>query len=368
MTSNTCLPSRSEPDWPRTRDRMADPGLAPSSTHMPESYALDGSPDLDSYDVIAVAMSFGKDSIATLLTLLERGVDPSRIELHHHDIDGDGPLFMDWACTRDYGRQLAAALRLPLYFSYREGGLHREMHRQNTPTAPVAFETPDGEVRRAGGGSGRLGTRLRFPQVTASLMTRYCSAYGKIGVMDALISNQDRFLGKRTLVCTGERAAESPARSRYPVFERHRTDTRLGSRRRRHVDHWRPVHGWSEEEVWRALERHGIVPHVAYQLGWSRLSCMTCIFVSPNCWATIRLLFPERFEFIAERERAFGFTIQRHASVVELADRGTPYRAALGRPDLIAQAVDPVWRLPSIIARREWRLPAGAYGDQAGPT
>lgn len=328
----------------------------------------DVSPDLDSYDVIIVAMSFGKDSLATLLTLLEQGVDPARIELHHHDIDGDGPQFMDWACTRDYGRQLAAALKIPLYCSYRAGGLHREMHRLNTPTAPVYFETPAGPLAQAGGDSGRLGTRMRFPQVTASLMTRYCSAYGKIGVMDAVISNQDRFLGMRTLVCTGERATESPSRSRYATFEPHRTDTRFGTRRRRHVDHWRPVHGWSEDEVWAALERHGIVPHVAYELGWSRLSCMTCIFVSPSCWATIRLLFPDRFEAIAERERAFGYTIQRHANVGELADRGTPFRAALERPDLVAQATDPVWRLPSVISRRDWRLPAGAFGDQAGPT
>src|SRR3546814_19920193 len=86
--------------------------------------------------------------------------------------------------------------------------------------------------------------------------------------MAASIRNQDRFLGKRTLVVTGERAQESVARSKYQTFERHRTDTRDGTRKARHVDHWRPIHAWTEEQVWAVIQRFGIVPHVAYQLGW----------------------------------------------------------------------------------------------------
>ena len=43
------------------------------------------------YDVIVVAFSACKDSLACLLTLLEAGVPPARIELRHHDVDGGGP-------------------------------------------------------------------------------------------------------------------------------------------------------------------------------------------------------------------------------------------------------------------------------------
>lgn len=57
-------------------------------------------PDLASYDRIALAFSAGKDSLACLLHLLGRGLPASRIELHHHDVDGGGDLFMDWACSR----------------------------------------------------------------------------------------------------------------------------------------------------------------------------------------------------------------------------------------------------------------------------
>lgn len=49
-----------------------------------------------SYDPIVVAFAGGKDCTAALLHLLERGADPRRIELAHHDIDAGGPTLMDW--------------------------------------------------------------------------------------------------------------------------------------------------------------------------------------------------------------------------------------------------------------------------------
>jgi hypothetical protein len=73
----------------------------------------------------------------------------------------------------------------------------------------------------------------------------------------SLIRGDDRFLGRRALVVTGERAEESPSRARYASFEPHRTDTQAGTRRQRHVDHWRPVHRWREREVWEAVRRVG---------------------------------------------------------------------------------------------------------------
>ena len=35
------------------------------------------------------------------------------------------------------------------------------------------------------------------------------------------------------------------------------------------------------------MRRHGILPAPAYRLGWSRLSCIACIFGSPNQWAEL---------------------------------------------------------------------------------
>lgn len=324
--------------------------------------------DLHSYDHYLVGFSGGKDCLAATLWLLEQGVSPSQIELHHHDVDGEGPVFMDWPCTLSYCEAVGRALGIRVYRSYREGGFLREMLRDNAPTAAVVFETPDGHSRRVGGVSDKLGTRLKFPQLSASLRTRWCSGSTKVDVFDALICNQDRFLGKRTLVITGERAEESANRAHYAPFEPHRKDTRHGTRRRRLVDHWRPVHGWSEAEVWAIIRKHGIVPHVAYGLGWSRLSCRGCIFLSANGVRTLRDVFPEAFEEIAAREDSFSVTIKRDASWRELAARGRPYAAALQRQDLVAQARSRDWYLPIVVSPEKWELPAGAFGEGGGPS
>ena len=325
-----------------------------------------GTPILRSYDHVVLFTSGGKDATACLLHLLEQGVDPDRIELHHHEVDGHGATFMDWPVTGAYVAAQAEAFGLPLFRSWREGGFEREMLRQDAPTAPILFETPHGLMRA--GGAGPRNTRLRFPQVSADLSVRWCSAALKIGVGAALIAGQDRFLGRRTLVVTGERAQESAARARYANFEPHRTDTRGGARRPRHVDHWRPVHGWDEARVWEALRRHGVRPHPAYELGWSRLSCMACIFGSAAQWATIRHIAPTLFERIAAYEERFGRTIQRARSIRALADLGRPYPAALARSDLVALALGETWDLPILGPPSAWTLPVGAFGEAAGPT
>ena len=186
---------------------------------------------LESYDTIIVAFSGGKDSLACLLDLLDRGVSKSRIELWHHDIDGrEGSTLMDWACTRDYCCKIAEALGVRLYYSWKVGGFEREMLRDHARTAPTAFEGPEG-VQYVGGDRGGENTRRQFPQVSADLSVRWCSSYLKIDVCAAAIRNQDRFIGKRVLVVTGERAEESPGRAKYETFETDRADLRDGKRR-----------------------------------------------------------------------------------------------------------------------------------------
>ena len=325
-------------------------------------------PDLDSYDRILVAYSGGKDCTACLLHLLELGVPKGRIELHHHDVDG-GWAFMDWPVTPDYCRAIAQALDIPIFFSWKEGGFLGEMQRDGTPTAPIRFEYPDsdGEVLvRSVGGQGPAGTRGRFPQVSADLSVRWCSSYLKIDVFAAMVRNQDRFLNVRTLVITGERADESTARSRYAQFEPHRADTRNSTRRMRHIDHWRPVHTWAESEVWSIMSRHGIVPHVAYQMGWGRLSCMTCIFGSKNQWASVDVVAPRRLNRIATSEQASGKTIHRTQSVRKRAADGSPYAAINEELVDIAMGYKPL--PPVLIDPALWQLPAGAYGESTGPT
>jgi 3'-phosphoadenosine 5'-phosphosulfate sulfotransferase (PAPS reductase)/FAD synthetase len=67
---------------------------------------------------------------------------------------------------------------------------------------------------------------MLFPQVSADLSVRWCSAYLKIDVAALSISNDPWFKGSRkVLYLSGERRQESSARSRYAEMEQHRTAT-----------------------------------------------------------------------------------------------------------------------------------------------
>lgn len=320
-------------------------------------------PDLTSYQKILVMMSGGKDSLACLLHLLEQGVDPSIIELWHHDIDGrEGSTLMDWPITRSYCEALAKAFNIPLYFSWKVGGFEREMNKNNAITAPTKFETPDG-IGKSGGTTGKPGTRLMFPQVSRDLRVRWCSPYLKIAVCSVAINNQTRFLNSRTLVVTGERALESPGRAKYKTFEPHTTNS-PSPRLRRHVDHWRPVHAWGEEEVWAIIEKYRVNPHPAYHLGFGRVSCMTCIFASENQWATVKRIAHKKFYAISDYEIKYGKTIDRDMSVRKQAGLGTVFGSITD--EMVALALSTNYTAPIFIDN--WKLPGGAFGESCGPT
>ena len=324
--------------------------------------------NLHSYDHIIVAFSGGKDSIASFLYLLDHGVDKDKIELWHHCVDGkEGSTMMDWACTEDYCRKFAEAFGVKMLFSWKEGGFEREMLRNGQKTAPNHFEyfNEDNiiECGISGGTSGKDGTRRKFPQVSPDLSVRWCSAYLKIDVCTAAINNQPRFIGKKTLVVTGERAQESAARSKYKTFEPDRADNRNGKRIIRLVDHLRPVHAFLEEDVWEMLKKYNVNPHPAYRLGWGRLSCIACIFGSNNQWASLNKINPAQAERIANYEKEFGVTIKRKLSIPEVIAKGIPYEMD---DDVKIQGLSHEYYQPIFV--EEWTLPSGAFAESDGPT
>lgn len=329
----------------------------------PEPEAAEFVLDLETYDLVLLAFSGGKDSLAMLLHLLELGYPKERIEVHHHCVDGrEGSTLMDWPITEAYCEAVCKALGVRLTFSWREGGFEREMSRNGTATAPVWI--PDGDGYRAIGGDGPAGTRRKFPQVSASLTTRWCSSYLKIDPMARYLCNDAKFLSKRTLVLTGERADESPARSKYREFEPHRSDTRNSRRNPRHVDVWRAVHKWNERRVWDLIAKWKVVAHPCYHLGaWSRCSCRACIFGNPDQWASLRAIAPAQFEQIAAYEAEFKVTIHRRRSVTERADAGSPYTFDQKWVELANSR-----EFNHLVFTDPWQLPQGAFGDGCGPT
>ena len=182
------------------------------SEHMKKIFLPELLP-LEEYDLIAVLLSGGKDSIACYYKLLELGVPKEKIEFWHHDIDGGHPLRrMDWRCTQNYVRAFSEAEGVPLRLSWRVNGFFGELYRIGA-SEPIEWMEPDtGEIKQCRLSRNyikcrelkekvteqledelkKYGYRMKFPAKTGDLSRRWCSAYLKIMVADAVVSNLDR--------------------------------------------------------------------------------------------------------------------------------------------------------------------------------
>lgn len=302
--------------------------------------------------IYIVAFSGGKDSVAMTLHLLEQGVSKSSIHLHHHDVDGAGDNIWDWGGTRSYCEAFAKEMGLQLFFSYRNGGIHREMMRENSGLQDVYYQSePDGMFNILQSRPGNS-TRRKFPAVAASLQTRWCSSCVKIDVLRRVIPAM--YKEGEYVVCTGERKEESANRAKYAQTERH-----VCSSSKRDVTAWRPMLCYEEMDVWDTLQRWKIQPHPCYELGYPRCSCQICIFGSANIWASNYELSPEKVQFIAEREKELLHTLYDGMTIHDKVSKGTSFI----KPDKKARwASEALHRFTSpIIVPGIWKLPDGAY-------
>lgn len=300
-----------------------------------------------------VCFSGGKDSIAMVLYLLERGVERNRIVLHHHDVDGGGENLFDWAVTTEYCRAFAQQFQLDILFSFRDGGILREIYRENEGLQDILYQQePGGEYIRLKSQKGNS-TRRKFPAVAADLRTRWCSSTVKIDVLSRVISNNPQYAQGNFIICTGERRQESSNRAKYLKAEKYRTHTK-----KRNAYQWRPIIDWTEENVWHIIESHKVQVHPCYELGWNRCSCQTCIFSSADIWASVFDINPEKVYRFIDIEKEIEHTLYNKMTLEDKVLKGNSFIVL--DSDFWIQQATKAFTMP-IIVEGEWTLPKGAY-------
>lgn len=327
---------------------------------------------LEEYDKIIVSESGGKDSMACLFYLLNLGVPAHKIELWHQSVDGGGDHFedfMDWPVTESYIEAVGQHFGIKTSFQWRANGIYGEMMRKDSLTGDVYYYD-NGKTYLLPTRNGKLSTRLKWPAMSPDLRVRWCSAYVKIDVFRRVLNNHPDFQGTKenpvkVLVITGERREESPNRAKY--FE---TEIHACSNANRIVHAWRPVIDWSERDVWDEYEKRRFLPHPAYLLGWNRTSCFGCIFSTPDLWAMMREIAPERFYRLVETEKRLNHTIDTNRITLEQkADMGSIDR--LPKDERLSKwvqvALNRNFKKEDLIMDK-WEVPSGAFrGSDGGP-
>lgn len=252
-------------------------------------------PDLESYDVIEMSSSGGKDSqamkvyVASLLRargLLRRGI------VVHADlgrVEWPGSPYVVWA--------QANALGLPFMKVSREQGDLLE------------------HVEAYG----------RWPMPTE----RYCTSDHKRGQIYrafthlAELVRAERPDDKRPvkiLNCIGLRAEESPGRKkRPPLLLRDRKPTGKGTVKI--VDVWLPIQSWTEADVWTVCSMSGLPIHPAYAFGFPRASCRFCIYMTkPAALLRAGELFPDLLAEYVRIERKVDHEFVHHLPLAKIQD------------------------------------------------
>lgn len=312
---------------------------------------------------IIVCFSGGKDSIAMVLTLLERGIAKERIVLHHQNVDGESRAWFDWPITRSYCQAFARAFGLTYLEQYRAGGIMGEATKENAQSGGTYYQEEQGGAFLHLESKAKVGTRLKYPMVCGDMQKRWCSSVAKMEPHHRALRALYPIGGevKQLIVCTGERWQESKQRSKYKALQWHKVNAK-----ERQVLQWRPLVSWPEGRVWQIIKRHQVQPHPCYVLGWGRASCMTCIFNSANHWRTLLEIAPERVKGMHTKELEFNHTLYQQETIMERALRGQSLLEAL--PDQVREEWLPValgTEFTKEIITDNWQLPAGAYSAQA---
>jgi len=213
----------------------------------PTSSPASSEPGLASYDIILANSSAGKDSQAMLDYLAERcralGI-LDRLAVAHADLGR-----VEWPGTPELAEEHARHYGLRFFRVRRQQGdlLHQVEQRGKWPGPKTRYCTSDHK-------------RAQVQRVMTALVRK--------------LREDGLRRPVRILNCMGHRAQESPKRAQMQGFEHDQS----ASNGRRWVDIWRPLHAWTEPQVWARIRQAGTRVHWAYSLGMPRLSCCFCIY------------------------------------------------------------------------------------------
>lgn len=219
-------------------------------------------------EVIFVNHSGGKDSQAMLAYIMRQGFT-GRVVLVHSDL-GE----MEWE---------------PMHGFITANGFGCELHV--VKPAQDFFEL----CRRF----------ARLPSGVA----RFCTSELKTAPIARFIKAYMKAHGfTRGINAIGIRAEESPSRAKKNPFA---LNSKLSTKRDGvQVWEWFPIFNYTVSDVWFEIKKAGQQPHAIYSQGFSRLSCVFCVFGRVEEHRKAKELRPELFAKVAKLERELGKTIR----------------------------------------------------------
>ena len=150
----------------------------------------------------------------------------------------------------------------------------------------------------------RVETRGMFP----GPRWRWCTSDFKRGPIERelrrFLKAHPRF-GGRIVNCMGMRADESSDRARLVPWKHNNLNSKAG----RDWYDWLPVHAFSTTDVFRVIEQAGQQPHWAYAEGATRVSCIFCLYGTPQDFRIGARLYPNLYRRYADIERRTGHTL-----------------------------------------------------------
>jgi len=234
-----------------------------------------------------ISMSGGKDSLATRLVAIEKGIEHIAV---FADTGNEHQVTMDYL---DYLEEATGPIfRVKADFSVRMAKKAEFIKTKWPGKHGVSQEFADSAANLlVPTGSPFLDLAIyksRFPSTKA----RFCSVELKREILTDF-SNSKQQDGERVYSWQGVRADESLARMHLPQWQRED----------KYFIVVRPILGWTAERTFTMAKRHGIKPNPLYSMGFKRVGCMPCIHCGKDEMFQIQARFPEVIDRIREWER-----------------------------------------------------------------